>query len=157
MKPAQSLLSFIGLLFSLLVALVSCQNIPPTLTTTTTLPTSPITFALVAHAPGTSLDGKPVNANELAFWIGKPTLSYCPAAVLPPGACPPGSQTVLIIGSDVSVPCTERAVCGSAAMVFFLLIPSFFLLIYDIGEKSKQADPNLQNIQHTNPPSQTFK
>lgn len=73
-------------------------------------------FALVAHAPGTPLDGKPVNANEQAFWIGKPTVSYCPD-ILPPGICPSGNQTVVTIHQNVTAPCQRYAVCGSAAMV----------------------------------------
>ena len=106
----------------------------------------PPTFVLVAHAPGTPLDGKPVNANGLAFWVGKPTLSYCPEEVLPPGACPPGNQTVVAIGEDVSAACFENAICGAAGvvctgLVSLLLLPSPRLTLHNTSHymKEKQA------------------
>lgn len=138
----------------------------------------PPPFVLVAHAPGTPLDGKPVNANGLAFWIGKSTQSYCPESVLPPGACPPGNQTVVAIGDNPDTPCSENAVCGSAGMVsrtlFFLLafpslsvtrhVTSHHVTFDQIKKTSKQSSTHTQstlyrifkNIPHKLTPSSNF-
>lgn len=49
-------------------------------------------FSIIAARSGSPVHLQPVNANGQAFWIDKPTATYCPPQV---SSCPPGDVTVV--------------------------------------------------------------
>ena len=53
-------------------------------------------FQLIASHPGSPIDQQYIHANNLTFWIGKPTLTSC--ALADKSQCPPGTSTVLHLG-----------------------------------------------------------
>lgn len=68
------------------------------------------TYGLIAIRPGTPIQNQAIVANNLKFWVGKKTTSYCP---LDDDACPPGTDTYLIggdgsLGLNVLVPGGQR-------------------------------------------------
>ena len=50
-------------------------------------------FTLIAAHSGSPIHLQAINANNGSFWIGKPPLTYCPVPPVPPGDCPPGTET----------------------------------------------------------------
>ncbi|MCJ1426358.1 hypothetical protein MMC29_004261 [Sticta canariensis] len=66
-------------------------------------------FTITAARSGSPIHQQSVHASGRAFWIGKPTETYCPPQVDAEAACPPGTETVLALGEsaaslDVAVP-----------------------------------------------------
>lgn len=66
-------------------------------------------FGLIAIHSGSAVHLSPLTASLNAFWINKPTASYCPAIV--GDACPPGNETAFVYDNattslylDVEVP-----------------------------------------------------
>ncbi|KAL8708508.1 MAG: hypothetical protein Q9225_007590, partial [Loekoesia sp. 1 TL-2023] len=67
----------------------------------------PLTFGVIAARSASPVHLQPVNANGLAFWIGKDTATYCPLSNQ--AQCPPGTETVFAVGGggaslDTAVP-----------------------------------------------------
>ena len=90
---------------------------------------STVGYTLRAESSNKAINGKAVNANGNAFWIGKPTASFCPSQV-PQDACPKGNETEILVGNDPSQPCQEHAICGGAGMVSHQLDFEAFLGSY---------------------------
>lgn len=65
-------------------------------------------FTLIAAHSGSPIHLQAINANGGSFWIGKPPLTYCPIPPVPPGDCPPGTETALNV---------EDGNCGLATEV----------------------------------------
>lgn len=63
-------------------------------------------FTLSVSNPTLPIDGTPVSACGLHWWLGGSTCSYCPTPTVPPEDCPAGNETVLFSNSqmDVEVP-----------------------------------------------------
>lgn len=57
---------------------------------------------LIATRSASPIHLQSVNASGQAFWIGKPTSSYCP--LVPASSCPPGTDTVISITGDAKHP-----------------------------------------------------
>ncbi|KAL8713616.1 MAG: hypothetical protein Q9220_002478 [cf. Caloplaca sp. 1 TL-2023] len=67
----------------------------------------PTTFGVIAARSASPIHFQPINANGLAFWIGKNTATYCP--LTNQTQCPPGTETVFAVGGggaslDTEVP-----------------------------------------------------
>lgn len=60
--------------------------------------TDPSFFTITAAHSGSPIHLQSVHASNRAFWIGKPTATYCPPQVDAEAACPPGTETVLGLG-----------------------------------------------------------
>ncbi|EIN06512.1 hypothetical protein PUNSTDRAFT_127270 [Punctularia strigosozonata HHB-11173 SS5] len=59
---------------------------------------APDPFTITAlHSGEVNIHLQPINANSQAFWIGRPTSTFCPN---PASECPPGTQTAFIGGSS---------------------------------------------------------
>ena len=58
-----------------------------------------------------------INASGQAFWIGKPTSSYCP--LVPASSCPPGTDTVISITGDEKHPGTASLCMSNMPLGFF--------------------------------------
>lgn len=56
----------------------------------------PTTFGAIAARSASPIHLQSINANGQAFWIGKPTASYCP--LTNQTLCPPGNETVFAVG-----------------------------------------------------------
>ena len=104
-----------------LLALLSCTLATPTRNRPSTLKprqssTEPVRITLTASSPNASFDQQPIHANSDAFYIGKPTLSFCPTGI-ENLVCPAGNETVISVGE------------GGASMVRCL----FFSLTHSSG------------------------
>lgn len=62
--------------------------------------TNPAFFTITAAHSGSPIHQQSVHASGRAFWIGKPTETYCPPQVDAEAACPPGTETVLALGEN---------------------------------------------------------
>lgn len=64
--------------------------------------TNPSFFTITAARSGSAIHQQSVHASNRAFWIGKPTETYCPPQVDAEAACPPGTETVLAFGDTAA-------------------------------------------------------
>ncbi|MCJ1461424.1 hypothetical protein MMC07_000021 [Pseudocyphellaria aurata] len=86
--------------------------------------TNPSFFTITAARSGSAIHQQSVHASSRAFWIGKPTETYCPPQVDAEAACPPGTETVLAAGDtaaslDVSVPGGQQIYVESTGALGF--------------------------------------
>ena len=86
---------------------------------------SPI-LTLIAARSASPIHFQPVNANGRAFWLGKPSASYCPQP--PVTQCPAGTSTTLIV-NDGAASLGMPSVCLSTNL-HRALPESFYLPFY---------------------------
>lgn len=59
-------------------------------------------FTVIAAHSGSPIHLQTVQASNRAFWIDKNTETYCPPQVDAEGSCPPGTETVLLVGGTTA-------------------------------------------------------
>jgi len=82
---------------------------------------SPVPFSLIAARSTSPIHLQSINANDLGFWIGKSTQSFCPSDV---SDCPPGEDTAFVGGDvtlslDVEVPGGQQVYVASSGALMF--------------------------------------
>lgn len=116
--------SFTALTLGALSAVVLSNPLPPA----SPGPVAPKPFGLIAIHSTTHIHNQAINAHDGKFYIGKPTLAYCPDVVKP---CPKGDFTSFTVaeynkagylGMDVAVPGGQYAYVASSGALL-LTVP----------------------------------